>query len=179
MNKFTTRISSIFSFSSSAFMVMILLMAFLTRNYQDVPNVKLDVQEVTVSNKGNYDYYDSTSRTAEFARIKFNLSADMSHLFNWNTKQLFCYLLAEYENSEGKTETDNKVIIWDRIIVSPKRAKLSMKKHFNKYSFRDYKPSFKGAKKAKLTFVIERVPVVGFFINKSEHSVDFEYPSKQ
>ncbi|OLY80822.1 Signal peptidase complex subunit 3 [Smittium mucronatum] len=180
MNKFTTRVSSIFSFASSAFMVMILVLAILTRNYQDVPDVKLSVQDVSLSKSGIPDYYDSSSKNAQHARVKFSISADMTHLFNWNTKQLFCYLLIEYENSDDtrKKTFDNKVILWDRIITSPKKAKINLKKHFNKYSFRDYNLNFINARDAKLTLVIERVPVLGFFTNKSERSVDISFPSE-
>jgi signal peptidase complex subunit 3 len=33
--------------------------------------------------------------------IRITLNKDLSSLFNWNTKQLFVYLEAEYTNAKG------------------------------------------------------------------------------
>lgn len=33
--------------------------------------------------------------------LNFNLEADLEYLFNWNVKQLFLYLTAEYESEDN------------------------------------------------------------------------------
>lgn len=45
------------------------------------------------------------------------LNTDLSPLFNWNTKQVFIYLAAEYEGKEIKQKsiderTENQVVFW-------------------------------------------------------------------
>ncbi|KAL1970794.1 hypothetical protein VTN77DRAFT_2628 [Rasamsonia byssochlamydoides] len=69
--------------------------------------------------KGRPHYY-STKRE-EYAQIRFDLDADFSPLFNWNTKQLFVYVLASYPpSSRASNITHNsEAIIWDTIIPAP------------------------------------------------------------
>ena len=45
--------------------------------------------------------------------ISLNIHADMSPIFNWNVKQLFIYLVAEYSTMKNVV---NQVVLWDRII---------------------------------------------------------------
>lgn len=68
------------------------------------------------STKGRPHYY-STKRE-EYAQIRFDLDADLSPLFNWNTKQLFVYVYATYSSSDNaNTQTRaSEAIIWDSII---------------------------------------------------------------
>ena len=63
----------------------------------------------------------------------------MTPLFNWNTKQLFLYLQAEYVDAKG---VRNEVVIWDRIIHKKENANLSLTGR-NKYVFRNLAKSFK------------------------------------
>jgi Signal peptidase subunit len=50
----------------------------------------------------------------EYAQIRFDLDANLSPLFTWNTKQVFVYVTANYpSNSEGAS---SEAVIWDTII---------------------------------------------------------------
>ena len=51
----------------------------------------------------------------------FLLQADLNPLFNWNVKQLFLYLTAEYETPNNKL---NQVVLWDKIILRGENALL-------------------------------------------------------
>ena len=64
---------------------------------------------------------------------------DLTPLFNWNTKQLFLYLQAEYVDAKG---VRNEVVIWDRIIHKKDNANLSLTGR-SKYVFRNLAKSFK------------------------------------
>lgn len=66
--------------------------------------------------KGRPHYY-STKRE-EYAQLRFDLDADLSPLFNWNTKQLFVYVYASYSSSDNPNSLvrDSEAIIWDTII---------------------------------------------------------------
>lgn len=79
----------------------------------------------------------------EYAHIKFDLDAgtramawkphskfnstnskkkkDLSPLFNWNTKQLFVFVLASYSSSDNEKDNaqTSQSIIWDTIIPAP------------------------------------------------------------
>jgi signal peptidase complex subunit 3 len=84
--------------------------------------------------KGRPHYY-STKRE-EYAHVKFDLDAgtlykspphlsltnrrqcaDLSSLFNWNTKQVFVYITASYPSSDPSIPPSESVI-WDAIIPS-------------------------------------------------------------
>lgn len=65
-------------------------------------------------------YYSATKE--EYAIIKFSLDADLSSLFNWNTKQVFVYVTAEWPaggDENGSNNATNQAVIWDQIITSP------------------------------------------------------------
>ncbi|GAM36244.1 microsomal signal peptidase subunit [Talaromyces pinophilus] len=82
--------------------------------------------------KGRPHYY--SSKREEYARIEFDLDADFSPLFNWNTKQLFVYVLASYPASSpaGENPHNSEAIIWDMIIPAPESP----------YSFSNLKERF-------------------------------------
>ncbi|KAH8702138.1 putative microsomal signal peptidase subunit [Talaromyces proteolyticus] len=88
--------------------------------------------------KGRPHYY-STKRE-EYAQIKFDLEADFSPLFNWNTKQLFVYVLAAYPAASpaGETLRNSEAIVWDAIIPAEESP----------YSFSNLKERFFPSKKS-------------------------------
>lgn len=50
----------------------------------------------TASIKQSFHYGSLNRKPKENAKIQFDLSSDLTPLFNWNTKQIFIYLTAEY-----------------------------------------------------------------------------------
>jgi len=42
----------------------------------------------------------SSTKAVEYAFLNFDLDADLSSLFNWNTKQVFAYLVADYKTAK-------------------------------------------------------------------------------
>jgi hypothetical protein len=64
--------------------------------------------------KGRPHYY-STKRE-EYAHVTFDLDADLSTLFNWNTKQIFLYITASYPSASPSTIPPSEAVIWDAII---------------------------------------------------------------
>ncbi|EDP51171.1 hypothetical protein KXV98_006607 [Aspergillus fumigatus] len=69
--------------------------------------------------KGRPNYY--STKKEEYAQIRFDLNADLSSLFNWNTKQIFVYVYASYSSSDKKSSLipNSESIIWDTIISAP------------------------------------------------------------
>ena len=72
----------------------------------------------------------------ENTRIAFDLNTDLSGLFNWNTKQVFVYLTAEYNNTEKGTV--NEVTFWDAILPDVDHAVIKLENARSKYSVWDY-----------------------------------------
>ena len=53
------------------------------------------------------------------AILSLQLDADLRSVFNWNVKQLFVYVTAEYETEANVL---NQVVVWDQIISEPQHA---------------------------------------------------------
>ncbi|KAF5901697.1 signal peptidase complex subunit 3, partial [Clarias magur] len=55
-------------------------------------------------------------------------------IFDWNVKELFLYLSAEYST---KSNALNQVVLWDRIVQRGETTKLELKEMKSKYFFFD------------------------------------------
>ena len=62
--------------------------------------------------------------------LNFDLEADLTPLFNWNVKQLFLYLTAEYKTRNNAL---NQVVLWDKIVLKDGNYKLDYKGAKTKY----------------------------------------------
>lgn len=62
--------------------------------------------------------------------LNFDLETDLTPLFNWNVKQLFLYLTAEYKT---KSNALNQVVLWDKIVLKGENYKLDYKGAKTKY----------------------------------------------
>ena len=51
--------------------------------------------------------YSAQKEKQDLGYLTFDLQADLNPLFNWNAKQLFVFLTAEYETSENKLNQVN------------------------------------------------------------------------
>ncbi|KAG7860824.1 hypothetical protein KL939_001391 [Ogataea angusta] len=74
----------------------------------------------------------------ENVRLAFDVTTDLSSLFNWNTKQVFVYLVGEYP---GKKDEVSKVVFWDKIIPTKEDSILELTDVRSKYSVWDYYPN--------------------------------------
>ena len=59
------------------------------------------------SNSKNVPDYSAQKEKQDLGYLTFDLQADLNPLFNWNAKQLFVFLTAEYETSENKLNQVN------------------------------------------------------------------------
>lgn len=80
------------------------------------------------------------NKPVTLADLRFDLTADFSPIFHWNAKQIYLYLVLEYETSSNQR---NEMIIWDKIIQSPQLTgyldggKFQTKNSRNKYPITD------------------------------------------
>jgi signal peptidase complex subunit 3 len=68
------------------------------------------------------------------AIMHLGIDADLRSVFNWNVKQLFVYITAEYETSANVL---NQVVVWDKIISDKRHAHIKSTSVANKYSLTD------------------------------------------
>ncbi|KAJ8407447.1 hypothetical protein AAFF_G00273040 [Aldrovandia affinis] len=79
-------------------------------------------------------------------------------IFDWNVKQLFLYLSAEYAT---KSNALNQVVLWDKIVLRGEKTKLSLKDVKSKYFFFDDGNGLRANKNITLTLSWNVVPNAG------------------
>ncbi|KAJ2157058.1 Signal peptidase complex subunit [Coemansia sp. RSA 552] len=173
MHNLLQRLSSVSSTAMSTLMVLALLIAFSTPLLPSNPTYEVTLHNVQTTTGRQMDPFDKTSRSAEYARLTFDVDADLSSMFNWNTKLLFAYITADFRSPGFDT---NRVVIWDRIIRNDRQAKLRLRKHHNKYSLRNYALTFEGIEAANLTLHINPVPYLGIMYDKPVVSIPLDIP---
>ncbi|USW51812.1 Putative signal peptidase complex subunit 3 [Septoria linicola] len=115
MHSSLVRIQNVFGFFTSvAFAVAAAIAVSVLLSPQN-PSADLELKNVRVA-RGRPHYY-STKRE-EYAHVTFDLDADLSSLFNWNTKQIFAYITASYPSDNPQNVPDSEVVVWDAIIPS-------------------------------------------------------------
>ncbi|GMT32411.1 hypothetical protein PFISCL1PPCAC_23708 [Pristionchus fissidentatus] len=156
MHSLYARANAIFAFMlwvlsavTAACFLSTLFLNYTTNVHLDVANVKLR----------RINDYASDSGVADMAYFDFSLKADVSPLFNWNVKQLFVYLVAEYATEKNPV---NQVVIWDRILHRNNRVVIDERIVTPKYHLMDDGNHLQGHK--NITFVLRYnvVPNAGY-----------------
>jgi len=115
MHSTIVRAQNVFGFFTTVAFAVAALIACSDLIAPRTPSASVSVKDVQVV-KGRPHYY--STKKEEYAIIKFSLSADLSTLFTWNTKQIFVYVSASWPNSTS-SELVNEAVIWDTIITNP------------------------------------------------------------
>ena len=101
---------------------------------------------------------------ADQANISFKLGFDLTSEFDWNCKQLYVYVVAEY-STERKPR--NEVTVMDWIVQDVSEAKIDPIRSFvNEFPIRDqFKETLLGTE-VTLKVYYERLPIFGFSTKK-------------
>jgi len=75
------------------------------------------------------------------AILTFDLDCDLRDVFNWNVKQLFVYVTAQYRTP---TNGFNEIVIWDRVVNRTADARIRLVDAFNKYPVIDQRTELRG-----------------------------------
>jgi len=133
---------------------------FATTAFRDY-SANATINTVTVLVRNVPDYSASREKN-DMGFMIFDLKADLRPLFNWNVKQLFLYLTAEYETPNNKL---NQVVIWDKIIQRGENSVLDHKNIRPKYYFWDDGNGLKGNNNVTLTLSWNVIPNAGHLPN--------------
>ncbi|OAX82758.1 hypothetical protein ACJ72_02895 [Emergomyces africanus] len=117
MHSALNRAQSVFGFFTTVAFLLGALTALSGVLSPADPVTKVELSNIQVI-KGRPHYY--ATKREEYAQIRFDLDADLTSLFNWNTKQLFVYVLASYPTiPSSSSNLTTESIIWDAIISAP------------------------------------------------------------
>ncbi|NXU49833.1 SPCS3 peptidase, partial [Turnix velox] len=112
----------------------------------------------------NVEDFTGPRERSDLGFVTFDISADILHgekmvsIFDWNVKQLFLYLSAEYST---KNNALNQVVLWDKIMLRGDNPRLSLKDMKSKYFFFDDGNGLKGNRNVTLTLSWNVVPNAG------------------
>ena len=128
---FLSRLNTLFAFTLTALATLTFLCFLSTALNDNRTKVKLNVVKALVK---NFPDYNQGRDKSDLGFISFDLNADVGEIFNWNVKQIFMYLTAEYTTKENEI---NQVVLWDKIILRGENTKLDYKSMNTKYYFWD------------------------------------------
>lgn len=154
MHSIVSRINNTSAFLSSCMMALLAAIALSSFALTTQPQGDLAISSIKVVSSNARRY---PNKKQDMAFVHFNITADLTPLFHWNTKQLFLYLEAEYANAQG---VKNEVVIWDRIVRRKEDAFIKFAGK-NKYMFRDISSSFKNVPPANYSLKYNVMPYVG------------------
>lgn len=126
----------------SGIIIVLTLIQLVISNVWSIDTTSIQNIKPLALIRNSFNYGSVNRKPKENSKITFDLDADLSPLFNWNTKQVFVYLTAEYPGKS--TGSLNKVTYWDKIIKSKDEAKLHLANQKSKYSVWDVEKSFRG-----------------------------------
>lgn len=168
-----TRVNAIFAYTLSV-SACLTFCCFLSTAFIDYrANATLNTVKVVVKNVPDY----SASREKnDLGYLTFDLQTDLTPLFNWNVKQLFLYLTAEYQTDNNDF---NQVVLWDKIVLRGDNAVLDFKNMNSKYYFWDDGNGLRGNKNVTLTLSWNIIPNAGLLPSVSAlGSHTFAFPSE-
>lgn len=147
---------------------------FLTTSIDDhLAPVTINTAKAIVKNMP--DYFSSREKN-DLGFITFDLQADLTPLFNWNVKQLFIYMIAEYETQSNAV---NQVVLWDKIIRRGDNAVLDYRSMNTKYYFWDDGNGLLDNKNITLTLAWNVIPNAGTLPKvKGLGNHAFEFPNE-
>eukprot|EP00742_Colponemidia_sp_Colp-10_P003909 GILJ01004164.1.p1 GENE.GILJ01004164.1~~GILJ01004164.1.p1 ORF type:complete len:171 (+),score=26.60 GILJ01004164.1:50-562(+) len=123
MHSLNARANAIFFFGLTVLGVFTALNSLSVYTYVSQPNVSVRFNSVK-------DFSWSPRLDADHMKLFFDLDADFTSVWNWNVKQLFVWVEAEYTSDKNMT---NQVVVWDRIIRQKDNAKVKLVKALDKY----------------------------------------------
>jgi len=145
--------NAVFAYAMTITAAVTLAAFFTSYSLDNNRDVQIKVDKLIVKNIQEF-----RGKRNDIGVVHFSLKADLSDVFNWNCKQLFLYLMAEYETDANQV---NQVVLWDKIIQRGEDAKLNLKKQRPKYDFFDDGASLRG-KEVKLSLHWNIIPNSGY-----------------
>lgn len=126
MHNFWQRLNALFFYALSVLGFLSFAAAGTTYFHQDSPNVSISLKKILLRKIHGAGH--------DQAILSLQIDADLRSVFNWNVKQLFVYITAEYET---EANTLNQVVVWDQIISEKQHAWIRSSSVANKYSLTD------------------------------------------
>ncbi|XP_061628598.1 signal peptidase complex subunit 3-like [Phyllopteryx taeniolatus] len=137
-------------------MAAVTLGCFITTAFKH-GSVPVDVRVSQVMLRSVDDVIESRQHS-DLAFITFDLAVDLQPMFNWNVKQLFLYLTAEYTTKKNAL---NQVVLWDKMLLRGENNRVNLFDVKSKYFFFDDGDGLRGNQNITLTLSWNVIPNAG------------------
>ncbi|CAF3396955.1 unnamed protein product [Rotaria socialis] len=131
MHSFLSRLNTLFAFTLTVLAVLttgVFLSTYFEKYYS---TVSIGVSKPVVKHMTDFS---ANRKKNDLGVLQLNLDTNLDPLFDWNVKQLFLYLIAEYVTPANSL---NQVVLWDKIIRRGENARLNLHEIATKYYFWD------------------------------------------
>ncbi|XP_038652005.1 signal peptidase complex subunit 3-like [Scyliorhinus canicula] len=152
MNSLIARFNSLFAFTLMV-MAALTFLVFLSTVFQQ-PRVPVSIHVSGISLR----QYEDFAGKYDLGSINFSIYVDLGPVFNWNVKQLFLYLAAEYATEKNIL---NQVVLWDKILQRGENPRINLHNMSPKYLFLDDGNGLKGNQNVSLSLSWNIVPNAG------------------
>uniref|UniRef100_A0A0G4GV65 Signal peptidase complex subunit 3 n=1 Tax=Chromera velia CCMP2878 TaxID=1169474 RepID=A0A0G4GV65_9ALVE len=122
-----------------------------------------------------YDMTVNQYLQSDQMNISFDLEADLSGVYTWNTNLLFVYVTASYK-TQGNVR--NEVTIWDHIIQTKEEAaSVKYTDEVNEYQLRDMHRQLR-SREITLSLKFRLLPIIGRMREFTVAQTTFDSPDK-
>jgi signal peptidase complex subunit 3 len=166
MHNVWVRLNAVVFFALTVLLVLAILCSFSTYTHKDEPILK----KLALNNLR----FLRNSLGDDRATFYFDLHADFRPAFHWNLKQIFVFVVAEFET---KKNVLNQVTVWDKIIESEDEALLKLKKQQVKYVLTDQGAELRN-KTVTLYLRYDHMPLTGRLYEGFKVGDSFKLPGQ-
>ncbi|PRP82881.1 microsomal signal peptidase subunit [Planoprotostelium fungivorum] len=146
MNTVSNRLNAIFGYGSAV--LFIVLVTNGISSFFIPVNPRVDLKLGSIQQTGTFAHND-------VAAITFDLDADLSSLFHWNTKMLFVWVTASYSTPDRPINQ-----------VTKEESIINLQHQTREYDLIDKGKGMLG-QQVNLTFSWNRIPVTGLLLTES------------
>ena len=169
MHSLWVRGNAVVFFGIANLMMLCVAMGYSTYFHTNAPGYGAQALDVELKGLRNF-------RDVDRAIVTFNTSFDLSSVYNWNVKQIFVFLVAEYASPSNRR---NEVVIWDHVAQTPQDAVHAAQEQYNKYALIDQYDELRGR---DVTFKLkwDTMPMSGslYLAEVPRGSVEVRLPKK-
>lgn len=174
MHTFLSRLNALFAFSLSILALLTLMFALSTsyKSYDSLAKINIETVKTLVRRMPDYNLPNATEN--DLGLLQFNLDGQFDDCFDWNVKQLFIYLTANYKTSNNAV---NQIVLWDTVLNRGENAQLKLRQKNTEYYMWDDGFGLPG-NNVTLTLSMNIIPNAGFLQianSPSTHSFTFPY----
>lgn len=159
MHTILARLNALFAFSLSIVALLTLLFALSTSFKAYDQLAKVDIKTVKALVRRMHDYNMPNAKESDLGLLQFDLEADFEKCFDWNVKQLFIYLTANYKTQDNVL---NQIVLWDQVLLRGEDGALTLRNQNPEYYMWDDGFGLKGNDNITLTLSMNIIPNAGF-----------------